>query len=439
LGLQFGSAQAWREGLRRPCKYSDYLVFAASVAFSGPLFELAAEQEGVVFHFQPQNREDKQFKTKSSSGKTMAARVAISTIGRALKSDLISFAVTLRASEDYGFSHNNLVGVLDEEGRALVGSGRHISASQLPYQLTSGRGTLYSNKATKDSDLRNLTWSLPFISTGEQPLDDPKRSSGRMEGAQVRMAPIPVPAGRLGGIFNCVTGSSDEIVEQAYKLARLVEETLTQNYGVAMPAYLEQLVSKRSELEPRVRRIMDKFVKWVGADTDPWERRFAEKFGIVAAGAIFASEFEVAPWTKKRAAKAIREIYQLSRAASASVSQATDAVINDLREALSVNRFPRVDKGQTINPQDAGTAWGVTRKSPKHGMIFALTLPRLKSLIRPQALASEVIDEMAKRTILHKDPDGNAARELMIRGLHGSKRRRYVVLSLSALMNARSG
>ena len=119
------------------------------------------------------------------------------------------------------------------------------------------------------------------------------------------------------------------------------------------------------------------------------------------------------PWTKKRAAKAIREIYQLSRAASASVSQATDAVINDLREARSVNRFPRVDKGQTINPQDAGTAWGVTRKSPKHGMIFALTLPRLKSLIRPQALASEVIDEMAKRTILHKDPDGNAARELM--------------------------
>ena len=81
-------------------------------------------------------------------------------------------------------------------------------------------------------------------------------------------------------------------------LFREVEGTLAENYGVAMPAYLQELVPQRSSLAPRVRRIMDKFVKKVGAGSDPWERRFAEKFGIVLAGAIFASEFGVAPWTK---------------------------------------------------------------------------------------------------------------------------------------------
>ena len=54
LGLQRGSLPAWREGLTNSFRHSDYLIFAASVAFSGPLFDLAGEQEGVVFHFQPQ-------------------------------------------------------------------------------------------------------------------------------------------------------------------------------------------------------------------------------------------------------------------------------------------------------------------------------------------------------------------------------------------------
>jgi putative DNA primase/helicase len=179
LGLKRGSLQGWREGLTSPFRYSDYLIFAASAAFSGPLFELAGEQEGVVFHFQPQNSasDDNGSRTKSSSGKTLAARVPISTIGRARKSDLISFAVTERGLEDYCFGHNNLIGALDEEGRALSGTGNHVKPSQLPYQLTSGRGAYRSQKAIRDPDLQNLTWLLPFVSTGEKPLDDPKHKA----------------------------------------------------------------------------------------------------------------------------------------------------------------------------------------------------------------------------------------------------------------------
>ena len=291
LGLKRGTYQGWREGLKNAFEASDYLIFAASVAFSGPLFDLAGEQEGVVFHFQPQKSsfENSESKTKSTSGKSLAARVAISTIGRAQKTDLVSFAVSLRASEDYCFSHNNLVGALDEEGRALSGTGKHIKPSQLPYQMTSGRGTLYSKKAIRDPDIQNLTWLLPLITTGEKPLDDLKNQRVRTEGAQVRMAPVPVPPGGNGGIFNRLDGSPNEILEKAHLLAREAERTLGENHGVAMPAYLQQAVSQRSSLEPRVGRITEYFVKLVGADSDPWERRLAEKFGIGLTGSDFRS------------------------------------------------------------------------------------------------------------------------------------------------------
>ena len=435
LGLRAGTPEAWWKGLRRALDASDYLTFAVSVGLSGPLFDVAGGQEGMVFHFQPQDSTPakQQVRTQSSSGKSLAARAAISTVGRAKKTDLISYAVTLRAAEDYCYSHSNLVAALDEEGRALLGTGRHIKPSQLPYLVASGRGTLYSKKAVRDQDLRNLTWLLPVISTGEKPLDDPKNQRVRTEGAQVRMAPIPVPSsGSKGGIINRLNGSPAEIVKEAHLLALEVEKTLDQNYGVVMPAFLRRLVLERAFLERRVRRIIDKFVDWVGAGSDPWERRFAEKFGIVLAAAIFASNFGMAPWTEKRAADAIRTIYRRSRAALASVNEATDVLIVTLRQALAAGRFPHLNKGQTLQPEAAGRAWGVAMKSAQGGVVV-IRLRRLQGLVRPCQLIGAMIAEMAARKLLIKAPDGKNTRELMIRGLHGSKRRRYVVLSLSGL------
>jgi hypothetical protein len=55
LGLQQGTAEAWGEGLRNPCRYSDFLLFALSVPASGPLLDLIEEDEGAIFHLQPQS------------------------------------------------------------------------------------------------------------------------------------------------------------------------------------------------------------------------------------------------------------------------------------------------------------------------------------------------------------------------------------------------
>src|SRR5207249_3860553 len=119
-------------------------------------------------------------------------RAAMSEIGRCRKSDLVTFAATMRAVEDYCFAHNHLAALFDEEGRALS-TDRGIKTTNLPYLVTGGVGTLRSEKATRDPDLQNRRWCLPVLSSGETPLDNPAKRAARPEGAQARMMPVPVP------------------------------------------------------------------------------------------------------------------------------------------------------------------------------------------------------------------------------------------------------
>ena len=94
------------------------------------------------------------------------------------------------------------------------------------------------------------------------------------------MAPIPVPAGVDGGIFNRLEGSCEAIVEKAHLLFREVEITLAENYGVAMPAYLDKLWPRRSSLPSRIRRIIDKFVKKVGPISTPGSGDWLRNLGL---------------------------------------------------------------------------------------------------------------------------------------------------------------
>jgi hypothetical protein len=109
-------------------------------------------------------------------------------------------------------------------------------------------------------------------------------------------------------------------------------------------------------------------------------------------------------------------------------------LIGTLRKGLTAGHFPQLAKGQIIKPEDVGLAWGVTRKLATHGPALLITLAKLRGLIRPRAISGSVLDDLTKRGILIKAPDGKPTRETMMRGLNGSKRRRYVALKLGALM-----
>lgn len=436
LGLQAGTAREWRRGMKRPCRFSDFLVFALSVPASGPLLELIGEDEGAIYHFQPAQRSPSSgkadLKVRSSSGKTLAARAGLSTIGRCRKSDLVTFGATERGIEDYCFAHNNMVAFFDEEGRGLT-AGQGVKPSILPYLVTSGAGKLRSKKAMQDPNLKNLRWSLPALSTGENPLDDPKRAS-RPEGAQARMIPIPVPPGGEGGIFNRVVGSHSFVMKRCRKLAKLVEDTVEENYGVLMPGYLQQIVKGRPALDRRVRQVVDRFVRTVGAHRDPWEKRFASKFGIVFASAILLSEFGLAPWSKERAKQAMLTTYQSARASSISTDEATQFLIRRLVKLVNAGkRFPKIKKGQHLHPERASCAWGAVTTLPGTGRVLAVPLARVTALLRPFAVTDAVLRNLSKHGDILKSSDGKLTREIMLKGLTGSRRRRLVCFDYGRL------
>jgi hypothetical protein len=305
-----------------------------------------------------------------------------------------------------------------------------IKTAYLPYLIPGGRGTMRSKKAMQDRDLQNLTWALLGVSNGENPLDGPSVAGPRPEGAQTRMICIPVPPGNEGGIFNRVSGTSRGISKQCKLLARQLEQTIAENYGVAMPAYLRKMVPKRPKLVARVQVIIDGFVKKMRADTDPWERRFAEKFGIVLAGAILMSEFGIGPWTEQRARKAIATLYRQARSAIVSVKDTADAVLKRLRGLVKAGkRFPLVKKGERYNEAET---WGLIRKIPEGRRAVLIPSSRFNGLVKPSAAAKFVLAELEKREILIKGADGKPTRQMKVEG--SKERRRYVCLDRKALL-----
>jgi putative DNA primase/helicase len=218
-------------------------------------------------------------------------------------------------------------------------------------------------------------------------------------------------------------------------LTSQVEETISSNYGVLMPGYLRELVPLRAELPARLRGIIDEFVDEMHANNDPWERRFARKFGIVLAAALLLSEFGLTPWTKKRARIAVRRVYKRSRAASASVKEAADALLRRLKKLVRAGtRFPAIKKGQSLPADQAKKAWGVIWKLPEAKRTILIPYSRLESLVMPSAITGAVLHELAAREILLKADDGKLTRQVMIKGLAGDKKPRYVCLSKSAMM-----
>jgi hypothetical protein len=251
LGLRNGSLEAWREGLRAPCAASDYLILTLSNKAASMLLEIVGQEEGMVLHLHGNNRASTgEDKTKSSSGKSLATRVAASMSGRCRKNDLLTFAISIRALEDHCAGHNHLGIEFDEEGRsANSGRGPRVNASELSYIVSSGRGGVRSTKAIRDKDLKNRIWASNATTSGELPLDDPKVRAARPEGAQVRMIGQPVPPGSKGGIFNRVKGNRKAKMARCKLLAEQTEATISANYGVAFLAYAEKIVSRRDTLD----------------------------------------------------------------------------------------------------------------------------------------------------------------------------------------------
>lgn len=422
IGLRLGSLEGWREGMREACASSSFLVFALGLGYGGPLLDVLNEDEGAIFNFFG----------RSSGGKTFAARCIHSQAGRPRKADLATYDITLRATEELCFARRDWVVVIDEVSRAKGSpEQRREKIRNLAFMIPSGRGQIRSAKVGGIHDLPNLSWRVLGLTSGEKPLED--QGTRRVAGEQLRHIDIRVPNTQMGGIFDLVDGEGDDLGRETARLAAALEATIAAHYGFARDRYLERLTWERGAVAARVARMVDEFVEAVGASTQPWERRLARKFGIVAAGAMLAAEWDVAPFSVDHARRCIHHVYRTARRSIFSVEDETMDVLNAVRGGMEAGRFPRLPKGTPLPAAMVEEAWGFRRETD--GREIVAILPSVfvaQASSEPSAIA--VLDTLIEQGVALAGPDGKRHRQIAVQGFPRNGRGRWVCLLTKRLM-----
>jgi hypothetical protein len=118
-----------------------------------------------------------------------------------------------------------------------------------------------------------------------------------------------------------------------------------------------------------------------------------------------------------------------------SIQDVADDLVFRLDELLvQGKRFVMLKKGESIPAKKAKHLWGVIRNWPRHGRIIAVDLKHLRILVSPAAILPSVLRFLMRKQIVLPGIDGTLTRQLMIGGLRGSERRRYVVFVEKALV-----
>ncbi len=355
----------------------------------------------------------------------------MSEIGRARKSDPATYDITDRGVEEICFAHNDSTVVFDEQGRSK--GGKQVSRARIrdiAYMVPGGHGKVRSAKVS--SDLPTLTWRTLGMSSGEEPLED--GANRRAAGEQLRHIDIKIPDPKLGGIFDRLQGTPDEKVKEAIPLAAQVEATIAVNYGVAQVPFVAALVANRSFLTAQVKEAVADFIEQVGADNDSWERRYAAKFAIVAAGAVIAADYGVAPFTAEHALRCVKKAYRVARRSVFTVEEAVNALKASLRSALADDTtFPRIEKGQSLPSKLKDTAWGFRRKDAQHGQIIAIAPARFIGVIGSLPAANAVLAVLTEKGIAIPGSGGKSHRQMAVQGFSRDGRGRWVCVRASAI------
>jgi hypothetical protein len=98
-------------------------------------------------------------------------------------------------------------------------------------------------------------------------------------GQKVRLFDVPVPDPDSGGIFDRLKGNRASKASQSVKLIGRLESGLIQHYGQLMPRWMKLLM--RKDRTEEIERLVRRFIKKGQIEAQGWERRFAQKFGLL--------------------------------------------------------------------------------------------------------------------------------------------------------------
>lgn len=391
-----GDLHIWREGLRAPCSVSSVLTFASALAMAGALMLPLKMPEGAIF----------QLTGRSSTGKTLALRMAQSASGSPESSALLTHDLTDRALEEHLGAANDGLLCIDELARlrgAAAKKRTHIK--QLPHVLASGVGRARS-KIVELERLERKTFRVIGFSTGELPLES---YGEREEGERVRFPDIPVPPPAENGIFDRL-GDGD-----AKSLAEQVEATIAQNYGNAYEAFVKHLVKEKESATKTAQKHLEDFVERAAPNGTSWDRRFAQKFGLVFAAAALASEWGILPFSITHARYCILRLHRKARIEARTLEEAKESLMVWLSTKARTSHFPLLAKGKAAEPTNGKALCGF-RRGKGEDRTLAVIPEELKAKIAPGRYVDAVLTLLANEGVLRRGSDNRFVTQMAVDG-----------------------
>jgi putative DNA primase/helicase len=416
-----GSLQGWLDGLSKPCCASSYLTFGIGLAFAGPVLRLVRQPEGAIFYLAG----------RTSRGKTLTELAGLSAIERANRDLLLTHDATDRLIEEDCAAHNDLLQVIDEISR-MTGSQTECreKVRRYAHKITGGGGTRRSAKARQDADLADLRWRLTCLWSGEYSLGAKFLGRERARGELVRLIEIPVPEPE-DGIFDRLGA----VQLSRTKLVKKAETAVEENFGHPIRAFIEHLVGNPETHTRRATELINKFLQKVGTGSDPWARRFANKFAVVYAAARLAAELEVAPWVPGHPFKCVERLYNAARALVITPEEAFTGLLHQLaNNASSTSRFPKVEKGDTLPKRLKKKAWGIRHKTQDGISCLAIeSKKKFDRLVHPPEYADRVRKLLADGQYIIPGKEGRHVCQIKVKGFGSTEKPYFVCVRLDRL------
>jgi len=278
-----GTADDWRDTVARLAQGNSRLVFALSVAFAGPLANVAGEDSG-GFHI----------RGGTSIGKSTVLKAAASVWGDPVVYPRL-WRATANGLEGLAALHNDGLLILDELSQIDP-----KEAGEAAYLLANGQG---KTRAARSGTARQAaSWRLLFLSAGEESLSGLMARIGRKvnAGQEIRLADIEADAGAGLGAFETLNGCASPAA-----LSLALKDAATRHHGAAGVAWLRAIVNDRDKLADLITGGMRQFVaENAPADAAGQVLRVAQRFGLVAVAGELATHYGVTGWPEGEATQA---------------------------------------------------------------------------------------------------------------------------------------
>ena len=151
-------------------------------------------------------------------------------------------------------------------------------------------------------------------------------------GDKVRLFDISVPAAEKSGIFDRIPGGPTKRAKRSVKLIQRLERGYLSNHGHIFRRWLAYLLS--SNCSPTLIEAANDFVRRVGAEDNGWQKRFAQKFGIIYAAMKLGVEGGLLPWSAELPLKVAIKCYRKAREGTSSDKDYTQYLANRLSKAV---------------------------------------------------------------------------------------------------------